>query len=197
MTPRRAYVVITALLLAAIAFGGLAGFYWWQSTERGDRLRRALTQVEQLNDQRRALLEQKAATADPAQQRALDERLATLEERTRKAIEGKTGTAGPPGLPGLDGLNGVPGPVGPQGPPGPPGNPGTNGVAGEAGPRGPQGNPGVPGPQGEPGPAGPQGEPGPQGPPGADATTTTSATTTTTGPGNGNGAPVRVPGGSR
>jgi hypothetical protein len=180
---RRLYVVITALVFLAVMSASVATFYWWQSNERGDQLKRALTQVEQFNDQRRSLLEQKEHTTDPGQQQALDDRLALLEERTRKALEGKTGTAGPPGLPGLDGLNGLPGPPGPQGAPGqsvvgPQGPPGANGAAGPpgvpgqsiVGPQGPQG------PQGEPGPAGPQGPPGEPAP----TTTTSSSTTTTT-----------------
>jgi hypothetical protein len=176
------FVALAVLFMASMVMGYLL---WNQAADlrqERNRAETALAQVEQLNEQRAGLLEQKKATTDPAQEDALDLRLKALEERTREAVEGTTVLAGPPGLPGLDGLDGLPGPagpagpagqtiVGPQGPPGPPGREGDPGqtIVGPQGPPGPQGGPGPPGPQGEPAPP---------------AETTTTTTTTTTSPGN-------------
>lgn len=168
--------VLALLFMASCVMGFL---YFRQGSELKDernKAKDALAQVEQLNNQRRTLLEQKEATSDPTLDAALDDRLRALEDQTRGAVVAEASTAGPPGLPGLDGLPGPPGPQGPAGqsvvgPQGPQGVPGPQGVAGPQGATGPQGDPGPPGPQGEPAPT--------------TTTTTTATTTTTTGPGNG------------
>lgn len=196
--PRRSNRLLTATMVALAVLIVLSSFLWWRTAYQAQALRQernqkaaALAQVEQLNNQRKELLERLVQTGDPGQQDALSAQLRELEDRTRLAVQGEAGIAGPPGLAGLDGLNGLPGPPGPAGPqgdPGPPGTPGAPGLAGAPGPAGSPGGPGPVGPQGDPGPPGPQGPPGEPAtttttaPPEETTTTTSSSTTTTTGP---------------
>lgn len=169
MTPRKVFLIISGLLLSSLIFAGLAGYYWWQSDQRGDALGKALAKVEQFNDQRRIVLEEKEQPGlTPEQVAELDGRLILLEERTRTALDGNTSKIGAPGLNGLPGPKGDSGPQGPSGPQGVQGLQGVQGIRGDTGPQG------IQGPKGE------TGEQGPQGPPGQDATTTTSTSTTTT-----------------
>lgn len=177
---RRSDKLLPFLLVALALLIALSSVLWWRTARQARELAEqrnekaaALAQVDQLNEQRLALLDRLEGTGDPAQQEALNEQLRDLAVRTERITEGEAGVAGPPGLPGLDGLNGLPGPAGP---PGPQGVPGSSGQSGANGLNGAPGVPGPAGPQGQPGVPGPQGEPGPQGPPGEPATTTTTTT---------------------
>ena len=181
--------VLAALIGVLILF--LGGVAWWGLDKKNEAERErqraniALEQVRQINGQKSDVKEQRAVETDPGRIKALDDRLAQLENQAAQIVESSDTPTGPPGPPGVAGVPGLPGSEGPPGPPGPAGANGANGVNGSTGPVGAAGATGPQGPQGEPGPSGPQGEPGPQGPPGEPAPTTTTTeppTTTTTEP---------------